>query len=306
MEVLVTVVPIFVIIIIGWVVRKRGLITPEFLTPANQLVYYFSIPALVFNAIARANFHEQFNVAVLLLTLLAAVIVSFGAFLVTRLKPMAASRSGAFIQGAGHGNLGYFGLPIAFYYLGSGGLARAAIICAFLMILQNFISVLVLVFHDQSNRVSLHPSHLVGKVLGNPAIVGALSGIAVSSLEIPLPAVLARIFDILGGLAPPMALLLIGASISSELMRRYLWTTLGVVFFKLICLPACGLALFTLLGIARADYLPAIILLACPTATVAYVMARQLHGDADFAVAAISVTTLFSSATMLLWLSMLS
>ncbi len=306
MEVLVTVVPIFVIILLGWVVRKRGLITPEFLAPANRLVYYFSIPALVFNAIANTSFHEQFDGRILLLTLLSATIVYLFAFMVSRLKAMPPSRTGTFMQGAGQGNVGYFGLPIAFYYLGDGGLARAAILCGFLMILQNFLSLLALSVYNQSERQVLDGIELLKKILGNPSIISALAGIVFSMLGFSLPTVISRIFDILGGLAPPMALLLIGASISTQLIRHYLKPTLGVVVLKLLVLPGIGVFFFTLLGISSNDFLPAIILLACPTATVVYVMAKQLQGDADFAAAAISVTTLFSSLTMLFWLAILA
>jgi predicted permease len=51
------------------------------------------------------------------------------------------------------------------------------------------------------------------------------------------------------------------------------------------------------------DYLPALILLCTPTATISYVMAKEMHGDADFAVATISASTLFSSVTFMIWLA---
>jgi predicted permease len=237
-EVLVTVVPIFVIILLGWTVRKRGLITPEFLAPANRLVYYFSIPALVFNAIANTSFHEQFNRRILLLTLLSAAIVYLFAFMDSRLNAMPPSRTGTFIQGSGQGNLRYFGLPIAFYYLGDGGLARAAILCGFLMILQNFLSLLALSVYNQSERQVLDGLEIFKKIHGNPSIISALASIVFSVLGFSLPTVISRIFDILGGLAPPMALLLIGASISTQLIRRYLKPTLGVVVQTCLCCQA--------------------------------------------------------------------
>jgi hypothetical protein len=52
-----------------------------------------------------------------------------------------------------------------------------------------------------------------------------------------------------------------------------------------------------------AQYLPALILLASPTATVTYVMAKEIDGDPDFAVAAISVITLLSGLSYLFWLT---
>ena len=306
MEVIVTIIPIFIVIILGWVVRKRGFINADFLNPANRLVYYFSIPAMVFNSIARASFHEQFDGTVLFITLFSAFVAYAISFGISRLMNMAPTRAGAFVQSSGHGNLGYIGLPIAFYYLGEQGLVRASIICGFLMILQNLLSVIALQLSDSETRKSLSFFDLIKKLTGNPVIIGAMCGIAVSALEIPIPQVIGRTLQILGGLAPPMALLLIGASISMKLIREYIRPTFGAVVIKLIFLPACGWLLFTLFGIDSVDFLPAIILLASPTATIAYVMAREMHGDADFAVATISASTLFSSITFMVWLALLS
>lgn len=306
MEVIVTIIPIFTIILLGWVARKRGFITAEFLGPANRLVFHLSIPAMIFNAIAKADFHEEFNALVLVLTLFSAAAIYLLAELLTRLLTMAPARAGAFIQSSGHGNQGYVGLPITLYYLGETGLAKAAIVCGFLMILQNILSVVALQMHGTANRGLPDFSTLARKLLGNPVILGAMAGIIVSSLAIPVPRVIGRILDILGGLAPPMALLLIGASLSLELMRKYLRPTMGAVTMKLLVLPALGLLLFHLFHIGSADYLPALILLSSPTATVAYVMSKEMRGDADFTVATISASTLFSSFFIMAWLTLVA
>ncbi len=306
MEVIVTIIPIFSIILLGWVARKRGFITGEFLGPANRLVFHLSIPAMIFNAIAKADFHKEFDGLVLALTLLAAATIYLLAELFTRLLAMAPARAGAFVQSSGHGNQGYVGLPITLYYLGETGLTKAAIVCGFLMILQNILSVVALQLHGTRATGLPSPRALAGKLLGNPVILGAMSGILVSALDLPVPRVIGRMLDILGGLAPPMALLLIGASLSLELMRKYLRPTMGAVTMKLVVLPSLGLLLFHLFHLSPADYVPALILLASPTATVAYVMAREMQGDADFAVATISASTLFSSLFIMAWLTLIA
>jgi predicted permease len=54
------------------------------------------------------------------------------------------------------------------------------------------------------------------------------------------------------------------------------------------------------------NYLPALILLASPTATIAYVMAREMKGDVDFVIAAISTSTLLSAGTYLFWMTVIA
>ena len=105
-------------------------------------------------------------------------------------------------------------------------------------------------------------------------------------------------------MALPLALLLIGGSLSLELVRKYLKLSLGAIFIKLVLLPGLGLLLFRSLGVSSTEYLPGLILLASPTATITYVLAREMHGSPEFAAANISASTLLSAITYSLWLMM--
>ncbi|MFV0438550.1 MAG: AEC family transporter [Desulfopila sp.] len=305
MEVVTTIIPIFVIILLGWFARKRGFITGEFLEPANQLVYYLSIPALIFNSITKVPFHEQFNGTVLAICLAAIVACYAVALLITRCTAMTSTRAGVFVLNCSHGNVGYIGLPTVYYYLGQDGLARAGIVCGFIMVLQNLLSTLVLQLHERADTTTAGWRKVLLRLGKNPVIIGAASGIVVSFAGVPIPSILGRVLDILGGLAPPMALLLIGASLSIRLLQSYLRPVLATAALKLVVLPALAVALFGLFQVPTALYLPALILLCSPTATIVYVMAHGMHGDGDFAVAAISASTLFSLITFIGWLTVM-
>lgn len=303
MEVIVTIIPVFAVVILGWLAHRKGFLPPEFLGPANRLTYYLAIPVLIFRSISQASFAAEFQAKVVTLTLCAAAIIYLGAWLISRMTRWPAKRIGPFIQCAGHGNHGYIGLPIAFYYLGQSGLVKAGIIAGFLMILQNVLSVLVLQAHADVGPRHSGSGVIAKKLITNPVIVSALAGISVSAAKIAIPTVIQRILDILGGLAPPIALLLIGASLSFRVLRKNFFSVVLCVAIKIIALPAVGLLLFILFRADKADFLPGLILLATPTATVAYVMAKEMYGDQEFAVAAISLSTLISAATYIFWLS---
>ena len=124
MQVFSTIIPIFGVVILGWFARKKGFIPEEFIAPANRLVYYLAIPALIFRAVARASFRTDFNPTVLFVTILSALLAYLSAWLIGRRISWPPGRIGAFIQCAGHGNHGYIGLPVAFFYLGVCGLAQ--------------------------------------------------------------------------------------------------------------------------------------------------------------------------------------
>lgn len=302
MEAVTTITPIFLLIGLGWFARTKGFIPPEFLAPANRLTYYFAIPALLFRAISRASLHQQFHSGVLLATLGAALCAYAVAWSYCRFSRVPPQQAGGIIQSAGHGNLGYIGLPFAFYFLGDGGLVKAGIISGFLMILQNILSITALQAYATAGYSSGGLRNGVKKLLTNPVILSSLAGIVASALSFSLPQVGERTLDMLAGLAPPMSLLLIGASISVRAMRERLSSVVPSVFVKLLLLPAIGLLLFNVFRFPAVDYLPGLILLCCPTATVAYVMAKEMRGDADLVIAAISTSTLFSMVSFLMWL----
>ncbi len=65
-----TIIPIFSLVALGGIARHRGFLSPEFMGPANRLVYYLAIPAMIFRAISKASLTQQFNPTVLGLTLM--------------------------------------------------------------------------------------------------------------------------------------------------------------------------------------------------------------------------------------------
>jgi len=303
MNIITTIIPIFAVIILGWFARRKGFIPDEFLEPANRLVFYLAIPAMIFREISRASLKTQFDIKVLFITLFSVICVfaiSWGAGLVHRTRR---GQLGTYIQTACHGNLGYIGLAVAYYYLGTEGLVRASIIAGFVMILQNLLSVIALQFNSDRISATGNKLTMVWKILGNPVIVSAMAGIIFSLAEIPIPLVIDRSLNILSELALPLALLIIGASLTFELMRLRISSLLSSSTIKLILLPGLGLGLYRLFGLPSHDYLPGLILLASPTATISYVMAKEMKGDTDFAVAAISISTLLSAVTFTVWLN---
>jgi predicted permease len=303
-DILKTILPIFAIILLGWGLRRLDFMQEGFLKPANRLVYYVAIPAMIFREIAEAEFLQHFSLVLVAATLAPLIIVALAGLLLVRGIKLQRHRVGSFLQCSFHGNLGYIGLAVAFYFLGDEGFTRASILAGFVMLLQNFLAVVALSRFNQEPDQEISTPALVRRVLLNPVIISAMAGMAFSLAELNLPVILDRSLRILSGMALPLALLVIGTSISFTQMRQQLRLTVLIGVLKLLLLPATGLILFHLLDLHRIEYLPALILLASPSATISYVMASEMAGDTDMATAAISITTLVSAVTFTLWLSL--
>ncbi len=303
MNIFTTIIPIFTIILLGWISRKKGFIHADFIGPANSLVFYIAIPAMIFSAISRATLTAHFNVGILVITLSTAMVACVFAWVFGRACRLKQGQLGSYVQISFHGNLGYIGLAVAFYYLGEDGFVKASILTGFLMIVQNLLSVLSLTFNAHQPDSARHGRTIVRNLVGNPVILSAMAGIVCSFLKVPIPLIIQRSLGILSGLALPMALLIIGASISFQETRHRVKWVLSSSTTKLFLMPGLGYITFRALGFPPGEYLPGLILLASPSATISYVMAKEMKGDPDLAVIAISFSTLLSALTYTFWLN---
>lgn len=303
MDIFITIVPVFSIILLGWISRKKGFIHADFIGPANSLVFYIAIPAMIFSAISKATLTAHFNFGILVITLTTALVVCILVWIFGHTCRLKKSQLGSYVQISFHGNLGYIGLAVAFYFLGEDGFVKASILTGFLMILQNLLSVLALTVNSHQLDSARYGRTIVRNLAGNPVVLSAMAGIICSFLNVPIPLIVQRSLDILSGMALPMALLIIGASISFQDVRHKMKWVLSAISFKLILMPGLGYVGYRALGFSPEEYLPGLILLASPTATISYVMAKEMKGDPDLAVIAISMCTLLSALTYTFWLN---
>lgn len=301
-----TIAPIFIVIMLGSLLRRVGFLPGVFLHPANSLAFYVAIPAIIFRAVSRTSFSAGIN-ALLIISVILPVLLAITAGLgLARLLRLTSSKAGTFVQSSFHGNLGYIGLAVVFYFLGEKGLTQASILVGFLILVQNFLSVGIYTHFLKVQGKPGSTGFFLKQILLHPVILALLSGALVSFAGLSLPNILDRTLLILGGLALPLALLVIGASLSFT----QIWKEIRLVFacsgIKLLLLPLSGFALSRLLGIETQDFLPGFILLASPAATIVYVMSAEMGGDVNLATASVSVSTLLSGITFIVLLGLIS
>ncbi|UCF31377.1 MAG: AEC family transporter [bacterium] len=292
--------PVFLVIGLGYLSRRMGFIPDAFIQSANRLVYYIAIPILVFGEISAGHFSESFDLLQISGTFLAVVIIMSIGLLTAVILRLSPGGSATFVQGSFHGNLGYVGLAVVFYTLGPSGRGAASVLAGFLILFQNLISISLYTFLQARGRRL--DGGLAWKFLGNPIILATVLGLFSSAFGFSLPGFIDRSFTIVGDMALPLALLIIGGSLKRAPTRRIQLVCLST-FFKLILLPFCGFLVFRIMGVSLPQAAVAVILLASPSATISYVMAAEMGGESDLAAAAVTVSTVLSIATYTLWIS---
>jgi hypothetical protein len=296
-DILTIVLPVFLVIVLGYLLRRLELIDATFLYQTNRLVYYICLPLLLFYKIGTADFFANFNGALVIgsaMAIAAGFLLSYG-YAALRGYPPAAR--GAFSQGAFRGNLAYMGLAIVFNAYGETGFTRAGILMGFLVPVLNLFAVLALLLPHRRSDGGQGAVFWGKQLVGNPLIIASFAGIAWSYLQLPVPVILDRSLHIATGMTLPLALIAIGGSFSLEKLKGDLVRAAFATGFKLIWLPLIAAGLLMLLGVGGQDLAIGVLFAGTPTATATYIMAHQLKGDAELAGSIVMMSTALSAVT---------
>src|SRR5690606_20272906 len=135
-------------------------------------------------------------------------------------------------------------------------------------------------------------------LLTNPILISCLAGLLVSLSGWSLPSLFQRTLTAVGQMALPLALICIGGTLHATRLRGSLRFALIGSLMKVVLVPAIGWLLAWWVGLSAEHARIMLLLLACPTASVSYVLVRQLHGDEALASSIIVLSNLFAVPAM--------
>jgi len=289
------VIPIFVIVLLGYLLQRSQLIDDAFINTASRLVFIVALPTLVFMSIAGTDFQAVFNPA-LLGVVFAGVLISFVAtwWLAAR-RIKAPEDLGAFVQGAFRSNYGIIGLALSYNLFGSDGLSQASMLLALVIPMFNVLSVIALTVPMQGrDGGGISIPQILKAVVRNPLIIAVLLALPFSYFGLHLPETLDTTGQYFANLTLPLALLTIGGTLDLKSLRRSSGMAFWASAVKLLILPALVTPAAALLGFAGQDLAMLFVLFGCPTAAAAFVMARAMGANAKLSANIILITTLGS------------
>jgi len=303
MTALATVIPVFLIVGLGALLRKLSIIPSGFGATASRLVFHVALPVLLFQKLSETQRFSEGAVEILVILLVGTVVAGASAYPVAWLLRLPKRTVGSFVQASYRGNLAFIGLPIvlSLYENTAPSLPAAAVIAMGpVIVLYNVTAVLVLRFGNHGRR--FRPKELLVQIVTNPLIIGIVAGIIWAGIGISLPEVLDQTLSMLGRIALPLALLSVGTTLVETGMGGPIRVPIWSAVLKLVLAPAAGIVTGLLMGVDRAVLTGAVIFLACPSAVASYILAQQLGGDAEMSGGAVVVSTVFSVGTLSLFL----
>jgi predicted permease len=302
-QIALVILPVFLLIFLGWALRRRSFPGEGFWAPAERLTYFVFFPVLLASTLARADFSD---LAVLPMAgaIVAAILLMTGALLLAR-PWLGLSGPGftSLYQGVVRMNT-YIGLAVSFGVAGEAGLAAAAVAVAAIVPLVNLLCVSMLAHFGTATQPTV--AGVAKQVATNPLILGCALGGALNASGLGLPPVLGETMQILARAALPLGLLCVGAALDLHAARAAKRPVLVSSLLKLAVLPALTWAGCQLLGVGGTAAFVAVLFNGLPTATSAYILARQMGGDATLMASLITAQTLLAMLTLPLILAPLA
>lgn len=292
-----SILPIFLLVILGVVLKRTRLINESFWSGLEQFGYFVLFPALLFQTLSTTDFSSLDSGSVGLVSLLAVGVMTA---LVLAIWPLLKARGmggpsyTSVFQTSTRWN-GFMALAIAEKLTGQTGLSVIAIIMASIIVPLNLINVGVMVWFSGESRGL---KTFVVRIVTNPIIIGALLGVLVNFAGISIYAPVMTAVDLIASASLGLGLVTVGAGLRVADALKPQPSVLMTVVLKLLVFPAVAVLLALVFGLSGEIVVMIALGAAVPTAMNGYVLAKQMGGDADLYAAAATVQTVAAFFTI--------
>lgn len=292
-------VPVFLLIVLGFVLRRKLLKDEPFWIGLERLVYYVLFPALLIDTLSRANLSSVPIAGVGGALLLAVVVMSA---LCLALRPWlqkqfnvdGPSFSSVF-QGSTRWQT-FVALSVAGNLYGDVGITLASVAMVAMIPLLNIFAVAVLAHYAAPQRMKWPV--LLATIARSPLIWACVIGLALNLLGIVVPRPLHEFMDALGRCSLAIGLLVVGAGLHLDGLRRPNAAAALAVVLKLAVMPVISIALGVVFGLSGASLAVVACCASVPSASNGYILARQMGGDAPLLAQILVLQTVVAVLTM--------
>lgn len=299
-------VPVFMVMIIGHLLKRKNIVDSHFASVADKLVFKVCLPCLVFLDLADVDIRGNFDISYVAFCFCATLISILLTWFFSRRFLQDRESVGAFVQGAYRSSAAILGIAFIQNVYGTSGMAPLMI--AGSVPLYNMFAVIILTLEAPGGAASDSRSRIRAACVGilrNPIILGIAAGLLASLIRLPIPPMAHKTIHNLAVIASPLALLSIGASFEGRKALGKLKATAAASFLKLAGWAALFLPLAILLGFRDQKLIAILIMLASPCTPTAYIMAKNMDGDGVLASSIVVATTFLSSLTLTFWIFLL-
>ena len=292
------VVPLFLVMALGFVARLTGTISPTDVPKVNKWAFRFFMPIMLFYNMYTSDLSAAVQPKVIIFAAVCVLVLYGLSFSFVVLTEKSDDKRGAMIQGLYRSNFVIMGIPLASQLVEGADLGPVVMLVAVIIPMFNILAVITLEIFNGTK-----PS--VGKILldiiKHPLIIGIVAGIVVQLIGLKLPTAIESALSMIGKAASPLMLFLLGAFFEFKGIGRYKKQLTMVCVGRLIVVPAIFLTLSVLCGIRGVELAAMIAIFGSPTGVSTFTMTQQMGGDDVLAGDLVVMTSALSCVTMFAW-----
>lgn len=298
--------PIFLVMVIGYVLKQIGMLNDNFVTVANKFNFKVTLPFMLFRDISGVNIREVFDLKYVLFCALVSTLCFWLIWGGVKLFVKDKSIRGAFVQASFRSSAAVMGLAFIQNMYGSSAMGPLMIVGA--VPLYNIFSVIVLTFeggHAGEENGKQKIKEACVNIAKNPIILGILAGLIVALLGIDFPVIIDKTVNSVAQMATPLALITIGAGFEGRKALAKIKPTIAASLIKLVIQPLVFFPVAAWLGFTGEKMIAILIMLASPTTPSCYIMAKSMDNDGVLTASVIVTTTLLAAFTLTGWIFIL-
>lgn len=296
--------PVFLIMVLGYMLKKLNWIDEEFASKINSFVFHVPLPVLVFKDLATVDFIEVWDTKFVVFCFVATLLSILLAMLISIIWKDK-SLQGEFVQASYRSSAAILGIAFIQNIYGNAGMGPLMVVAS--VPLYNVAAVLILTLLGKGQK-KMDKTLLFTTLKGiatNPIIIGIAFGFVWSLLRIPMPYIMEKTVTNMANIATPLGLMAMGAAFDWQKAFAKMKPALTAVGIKLVGLVMIFMPIAIRMGFREEKLLAILVMLGSATTISCYVMAKNMGHEGTITSSVVMLTTLFCAFTLTLWIYLL-
>lgn len=296
--------PFLILLGIGFAAIRLKMAERPFMDRLNALNYRLFFPFLMFNNVYGAKPEDMPSEKLILTGVISVILLVIFLMVIVPKIVKENPRRGVIIQGIFRSNFIIYGIPLTTYVFGAEKSSICGMMILIMVSLFNVTGVIVMERFREGGKI--RPKKLLLGIVKNPLLQGCVAGLVFYLLQIRLPSFIETPVSSLATLATTLALVILGANLHFEELKKNRRTVSIVLTIRLILLPTFMVSFAYLIGLRGIELFLILMIYGTPVATTSYPMAQNMGGDGQLAGQLVFVSTVASLATIFVFIFVLS
>lgn len=286
--------PLLVMMGIGKIATRGGILPPELVKGINRLLYYIFLPATVFRQVYSVDFSKGIDFGLVVYT--AACILTITT-LAIKLVPRflkEPGRAGSVAQAIFRGNFILFGTVICEGIYGEQALPLMALLVAFV---NPFCNAMGTTCFSLLRSKKTAREKIAKDILTTPTIIATFVALTLTVTGVKVSVLVQDVIKSVAQATTPVALIALGSTITVGNFVKYKKEIVWVTLLKMLLIPGVVIVIAILLGFRNEALVAIVSVISVPVATSSFPVASAMGGDADLAaqlMVSSSVTSILS------------